>query len=178
MQENIKNNPPETICSPDLLEEIKYDGDQSPDFDALLKSGRKVFQAHQDSLSEVTSSGILFSGWHVPCHCIVVRTESGECQAFHVQPNKNSASLLTFEQEKALKEYKDKKAKFIAAKGIRGWFDQNDAKELERMGIQKDKVIDVDTAEWWRLLYDPQIDQVWVDIKDKHILLKYQGFGF
>jgi hypothetical protein len=160
-----------------LLEEIKYTEDQSPDFDKLLNSGRKVLEARQGGFSEVTKQDLIFSSWHVPCHDIIVRTLEGDCQIFHVQPNKASASLLTFEQEKVLTGYNEKYASSVVVKGTRSWFVQNDVKELERMNIKHEKTIDVDTSKWWRLVYDPSNNQIWIDIKDKKVLLKYNGFA-
>jgi hypothetical protein len=163
--------------SSDIIESIQYIEDQSPDFDALLHSGRKISTARRDGLSEITKEGILFSDWHVPCHCIIVRAKNGDCQAFHIQPNKMSASLLTWEQEKALKGYKDSDAKYIVAKGLRSWFGLADSSELEEMNITEEKVVNVDTSNGWRLIYDVEKNELWIDIKDKKLLLKSKGFN-
>jgi hypothetical protein len=181
MNESLLQNPPEKksgIEEPsDIIESIPYVEDQSPDFDALLHSGRKISTALRDSLSEITKDGILFSDWHVPCHCIIVRAKNGDCQAFHIQPNKMSASLLTWEQEEALKGYKDSDAKYIVAKGIRSWFGLADSSELEEMNITEEKVVNVDTSNGWRLIYDVEKNELWIDIKDKKLLLKSKGFN-
>lgn len=158
-----------------LLAEIAYAGDQSTEFDEYIHA-RESTVAPMDGLSEATGSKILHSGWHVPCHCIVVRTREGICQVFHVQPNKFSASLLTWQQEKALRELAQQDARAIVAKGIRSWFGTADARELERMKIELQKVISVDTDQWWRLLYDPASDELWIDEKVKRLLTKHKGF--
>jgi hypothetical protein len=99
-----------------LLEEIPYEGDQSPEFDQHLRS-REVTTARQDDMSEATTEKIIYSLWHAPCHDVITRTEDRTSQIFHVQPNKLNSSLLTFEQEKRLKSLQDKGARAITAKG-------------------------------------------------------------
>ncbi|KKR23529.1 MAG: hypothetical protein UT53_C0014G0002 [Candidatus Yanofskybacteria bacterium GW2011_GWD2_39_48] len=159
---------------PFLIEQILYTADESPEFNEYLKS-REHLVARQDNLSEVTEDKVLMSGWHVPCHCIITRTPEGKSQAFHIQPNK-AGSFLTFEQEKALREMGTQKASAIVSKGIRSWFGRGDEIELENMHIKLERVVDVDTSNWWRLLYDPKTNELWIDIKDKKVLKKYKGF--
>ena len=157
-----------------LLEEILYTDDESPEFNAYVRS-HECTTAPMDGLSERTDSKVLVSGWHVPCHCIVARTRGGLCQAFHVQPNK-MGSFLTFEQETALREMGKQKSQAIVAKGQRSWFARADEVELENwMPLQR--VIHVDTNQWWRMLYDPNINEIWIDDKIQKKLLKYRGFA-
>lgn len=158
-----------------LIEEVPYTTDESPEFNEYLKS-KEYLVARQDDLSEVTKEKVLMSGWHVPCHCIITRTPEGDYQAFHVQPNKLSASLLTFEQKGALIEMGKQKASAIVAKGGKSWFGPRDETELKDVRIELERVINVDTYNWWRLLYDPQTNEIWIDIKDQKILKKYKGF--
>jgi len=159
-----------------LLSEATYDGDQSQEFDEHLRS-RQNTEARQDNLSKVTDTNILFSSWHVPCHDVILRDPDGKCQILHVQPNKASASLLTFEQKEAMKAFGQRHGSSIVSKGERSWFGFADEQELESVGIHNQKTIAVDTNQWWRLLYDPQTNEVWIDIKDKKLLRKYKGFS-
>lgn len=159
-----------------LIEEIPYKGAQSPELDEHLKS-RKTLYARRDSLSEPTKDAIIISEWQVPCHVIFARTPGeGMCQGIHVQPNKFSASLITQEQEQALRALGQKRASAIAAKGKRAWFNHPDITELQKLGLNYERTIDVDTYERWRTLYDPNINQIWVDVQDKKVLKKYAGF--
>ena len=158
-----------------LIEQISYEGDQSPEFDALVRT-REHTTAPQDGLSEPTRDKVLVSGWHVPCHCIVVRTKDGLCQAFHVQPNKGG-SFLTADQEDALKGLGQQKASAIVAKGQRSWFGFADIQELAHLQITLERVVNVDTSNRWRLLYDPQSNELWIDSRDEHLLTKYRGFS-
>lgn len=156
-----------------LIEEISYTDDESPEFNAHLRS-HEYTTAPMDGLSERTDAKVLVSGWHVPCHCIVARTREGMCQAFHVQPNK-MGSFLTFAQENALREMGTQDAQAIVAKGRRSWFSRSDEVELGNwMPLQK--VIHVDTNQWWRMLYDPNTNELWIDDRIHQKLRKYRGF--
>lgn len=160
---------------PFLIDKIPYSQNQSREFDDLLRSKAHVI-AGRDNLSKPTKDKLLMSGWHVPCHCIITRTSDGTFQAFHIQPNKSSASLLTYEQKQALKTVGQQNARAITAKGIRSWFSIADERELEKLKIKLERVINVETANWWRLLYNPETNEIWIDISDQKILLKYRGF--
>lgn len=158
-----------------LIAEIPYSQDQSPEFDEYLKS-RPFVEARRDSFSKPTKMDLLFSGWHVPCHAIITRDKEGMCQAFHVQPNKMSASFLTPEQLAQLEALRDKEASAIATRGERSWFGRAGVKELQNLKINHQRTIEVDSSNWWRLLYDPKTNEIWIDIKDKKVLRKYIGF--
>lgn len=158
-----------------LINEITYSGDQSEEFDARLHV-KGYTQAPRDGLSEVTTDKTLFSDWHVPCHCLLAKTAEGKFQAFHVQPNKFGPTNLTYKQEEAMKSLGEQKSKVIAVKGLAGYFGLSDTRELSKMGIGVERVIDVKTSNWWRLLYNPDDNEIWIDIKDQHKLQKYRGF--
>ncbi|HAV11594.1 MAG TPA: hypothetical protein DCX32_03565 [Candidatus Moranbacteria bacterium] len=158
-----------------LIEEIPYKGGQSPHFDQILKI-REYVNAPMNSLSEITKDNVLVSGWQVPCHCILVKAESGELQLLHVQPNKLSHSLLTPEQNNALNEFKTRNASVIVVYSKKSWFGHHDKSEIEDKGIFFERGIAIDTYDRWRFLYDPSVNEVWIDIQDKKVLQKYKGF--
>ncbi|MDD5750937.1 MAG: hypothetical protein PHS73_00260 [Candidatus Peribacteraceae bacterium] len=153
-----------------LLEEISYEGDQSPDFDALLQS-RPITAAPMGGMSEETQEKVVVSQWHVPCHCIFAKTREGICRAFHVHLETN------WEQDQALKEFGNQGAHTIVAKANRSWFGPNDERQLGHYKLSVDQVIHVNTSQWWRTLYDPSTDEVWIDDKIHRVLRKYRGFG-
>lgn len=156
---------------------IAYSGVQSPECDQLLKSTESA-NAPMKVLSERTKEMIVASNWHVPCHCIVTREQDGFVQAFHVQPNQFSASLLSYEQEQSLrKNARNPGTQAIAAFSDRAWYSTADRRELERFGVENVMEIKVDTNQWWRLLYNPATDEVWIDDKIHKKLFKYKGFG-
>lgn len=159
-----------------VIDRSIYTEDESSEFDRLLRS-RETTTAPRDGLSEKTRDMLLYSGWHVPCHCIVTRDEDGFFQAFHVQPNKLGPTDLTYEQEKALRAMGRNGGHAIVAKGQRSSFYFSDKRDLERMALEVERVIDVDTDQWWRLLYDPRSNELWIDDKIKHELTKYVGFA-
>ncbi len=159
---------------PFLIEEIPYTTDESPEFNDYLES-KEYLVARRDNLSEVTRDKVLMSGWHVPCHCVITKTPDGKHQAFHIQPDK-LGSFLTFEQREALEEMGKQKASAIVVKGPRSWFSRNDKIELKNMHVELQRVIDVNTWSWWRLLYDPKTNEIWIDVRDKKVLKKYKGF--
>ena len=64
----------------------------------------------------------------------------------------------------------------IAVRGKRSLFGIGDEKELAQLGLRHERTIDVDTKNWWRLLYNPLTNEIWIDIKDKKLLTKYKGF--
>jgi len=170
-------NPESLIESsePILLSETIYEGDQSPEIDARLKSEDFV-EAYQKNFSPETYNGLLFSSWHVPCHSIITHTKDGAYQIFHVQPNNPSYTLLSHEQESALQKLGGRDTEAIVVKGTRAWFGPADEKELENMHIKQKGTIDVDTSNWWRILFDIEKNEIWIDIRDKHTLRKYIGF--
>ena len=161
---------------PGFIEQVSYSEDQSPEFDKLLKSQESI-DAPQDGLSKSTKDKLLTSSWFVPCHAIITKTENGDCQLFHIQPNKLSSSLLTFTQEKTLNDISKHDARAIVIKNERSWFGTADRNELDNLKINLEKVIDVNTSNWWRLVFNPQTNEVWIDIKDQKLLKKYHGFN-
>jgi hypothetical protein len=158
-----------------IISEVPYTGDQSPDFDNVLKKENRLY-AHRKGFSERTTSAILVSEWQVTCHVILTRSPEGICQALHVQPDKISATLLSFKQEQELKKSGEQHAAAIVARGKRAWFGPTDEKELLRLNLKHERTIDVDTNNWWRLLYNPITNEIWIDVKDKKLLIKYEGF--
>lgn len=158
-----------------LIEEVPYSEEQSSIFDKYLRE-RKFLCALMGGLSGATSADLLISGWHVPCHAIITKSQKGICQVLHVQPNNMSASLLSYEQKRALEAQRGQGVSAITVKGNRAWFGDWDIKEIEGFGIEYQRTIQVETSQWWRLLYDPITNEIWIDIKDKKILKKYKEF--
>lgn len=160
-----------------LFQTIIYEGGQSPEFDALARSRERTY-ARMKSQSEPTKTKLVISEWHVPCHCILTQTKEGVTQAFHVQPNQPTYTLLSSEQEKTLCEIGGlKTSKAIVAISHRSRYCSADRKELQKFGFAETREISIDTDQWWRILYDPSTNEIWIDDKIHHTLLKYHGFS-
>ena len=162
--------------SVNLIEESVYEGDQSLEFDHLVKESEHTY-APIKKQSEPTKDKLIISGWHVPCHCILTQQEDGMTQAFHVQPNKPTYTLLSCDQEKLLKDIgATQNCRAIVIFSKRSWFGLPDRKELEEFVFSNTQEIPVDTDQWWRMLYNPATNEIWVDDKIHKKILKYQGF--
>lgn len=160
------------------LEEIVYEEDGgSRLFDSHLRS-RKSFEAVQKRFTpKPTEHEILTSGGHRVCHDILVRTGENKYQLFHIQPTGEQATLLTFEQEKMLKQLGKENSSAITISGGNSWISMGDIKELEEMGILHEKTVDPKIPGRWKLLYDPDVNEIWIDNIDAKILRKYKGFA-
>ena len=158
-----------------LLSEVSYKEDESKEFDAEMRSG-ECLSVRQRNVSLETKTEMLYSSWCVPCHTILIHTPEGTYQLFHVQPDSSGPTNLSFDQEKALKRLKTRGAEAFVAKGNRSWFAVSDERELERCGVSLTRTTHVDTDNWWRLLYNPASNEIWIDIRDKKLLRKYKGF--
>jgi hypothetical protein len=94
---------------------------------------------------------------------------------FHVQPNK-FCSPLTCEQKTALEKFGQQNSSAIAIKSKRSLFGNYNIEEIRQVGVNHERTIPLDTNQWWRVLYDPNRNEIWVDIKERKVLHKYRGF--
>jgi hypothetical protein len=114
----------------------------------------------------------------VPCHAIIFRLPDGRAQIFHVNMDSLWSSSLSPEQEKQLKNILGyMRAKSIVLGSHRSWFGRADARELERNWVQNLAEVKLDTDQWWRVLYNPTTDEIWVDMKREQTLIKLRWFS-
>jgi hypothetical protein len=168
----------ENLQSPEvkiLLEKISYEGKQSSEFDEHLRSG-KVIEVRQTEVSEATKKDIILSTWHRPCYDIITRDGDNAFRILHVQPSGAGRTNLTMKQRDVLKTVGEGNASAITVRGESSRFSEADVQELEEFNITHKRTIDVDDSEYWRLLYDPNLNEIWIDMEGKKLLIKYRGF--
>ena len=150
---------------------------ESPEFDENLRSAKHV-EAQQKGFSRL-STEVQYGKWCLPCHVIFARTRLGMLQTFHVQPDKLGPTHLTHSQLSALRDLgrEDGKTVYIAVQSERGRFGHCDQRDLEKMDFDTHRVIEIPSRGRWRAMYDPRIDQIWIDDSSTHTLRKYRGFA-
>ncbi len=157
------------------LEVVRYEGDKCPEFDEYIKKKPKVY-AERRGYATTGSEGLLISEWQTPCHVILTRGKDDTFSFFHVQPDSSRYTSLTVEQEIKLREMGKENPDFIPVYGKASWYNSGDDRELSKMGFNKEKEIKVDTKNWWRVMYDPEINEIWIDKRMEKEMIKYKGF--
>ena len=151
--------------------------DESPEFEEHLQSS-KFTAATQKGFSTLSLDKIHYGSWCKPCHIIFARTRLGLYQAFHIEPDSFGTINGNAEQQAAIRELTrhDQRASYIAVQSERGSFGGSEQRDLERLNFDTHRVIEIPNGQRWRSMYDPQIDELWIDDTGEHIVRKYKGF--
>jgi len=114
---------------------------------------------------------ILESEWHVPCVALLFATPEDEYQMFHMEPTYSGYAHPR--QEAILRdELANIGCRYIAVHSHRGIFGNADNRILGSLGMEQCCVIRLDTSQWWRIMYFPETDEIWIEMKVKKVFLK------
>lgn len=155
------------------LKEGPYEEDGGSVAFVMYKREERITATQQGAISKRTKTEVISTGTHVPCHDILLKIDTGEYQALHI----DGATLRpTLEQKSGLEKAIADGAEAIIIKGRKSTLTQKDIDDLEKQGLKIKKMVEIDTKDWWKLLYDPVTDEIWIDkIREKEIE-RHKGF--